>query len=527
LAGLSYDKLRQSGPGKPGFLLNMSNNLRKFTWVPFLLLALLVLAACNPINPFSLDATFQAPFTRQETSAKTPVPQAEGTQTTQTPAKATPIQLSATPEATVSPTVDPNLLTGLTVQFWHPWSGESGQVIHQLVEEYNLTNELGIQVEVANPGSPENLNAKMKEALNAGEPPDLVAAYLFQALEWNAAHPLVDLTPFIKDATWGLSTEELADFDPAFWEADMAGEQRLAVPALGSGQVLYYNQTWAEELGFTSPPTTPAEFEQQVCAAARSNNQDESTDNDGSGGLILSTAYSPMLGWMDAFGAQVYDPVKATGKNSPYNFSSPEVEQAFTFLRRLYDKGCAWLPEEPYPEEDFANRRGLLAANSVTNLPYQAQVSQHAGSADRWTVIPFPSPDGEPAISSYGPSFEIFSSTPERQLAAWNFVRWLLSPQNQARLADAANSFPARKGALDLMESTLADLPQWSAVLQAQLVARPEPAASSWKTVRWALSDAATQLFRSYFIIDKVPELVKLLNRTAADLHANPPQDGE
>ncbi len=165
--------------------------------------------------------------------------------------------------------------------------------------------------------------------------------------------------------------------------------------------------------------------------------------------------------------------------------------------------------------------------NSVANLPYQAQVNQHAGSTDRWTVLPFPSPAGAPVISSYGPAFEIFSSTPERQLAAWHFLRWLLSPQNQARLADAAHAFPVRQDALDLMTGDLASLPQWAAAVQAQQYARPEPAAASWKTVRWALGDAATQLFRSYFTIDQVPELVKLLDRTAADLHRNPPQDGE
>ncbi len=503
------------------------NDLQKLTRLTFLLLALFVLVACSPVDPFSLDATFPAPFMRQETGAETSVPQAEQSQTVDPTATAASTQAPATPEATSSPTVDPNLLTGLKIRFWQPWSGETGQAVQQLVEAYNLTNALGIQVELASPGSPENLDEKMREALDAGEPPDLAAAYLFQALEWDAAHPLVDLTPYIEDAGWGLSPEDRADFDPTLWDAGRLGEQRLAIPALGSGQVLYYNQTWAEELGFASPPATPAELEQQACAAAQANNQDESDDNDGTGGLILSTAYSPMLGWLEAFGADVYDPAKATGRSSPYNFSSKEAAQAFTFLRGLYDKGCAWLPEEPYPEEYFASRRGLLATNSMTNLPYQAQVTQHAGSADRWTVLPFPSPDGEPVVNSYGPGYAIFASSPERQMAAWNFVRWLLLPQNQARLAEAAHSFPARKTALDQMTGDLANLPQWEAARQMQQYARTEPTAASWKTVRWAVSDAATQLFRSYFTIDKVPELVRLLNQTAADLHANPPQDGE
>jgi hypothetical protein len=49
--------------------------------------------------------------------------------------------------------------------------------------------------------------------------------------------------------------------------------------------------------------------------------------------------------------------------------------------------------------------------------------------------------------------------------------------------------------------------------------ARSEPPFPSWGTVRWAVSDAATQLFRYYFTARQVPELLKLLDQTAAELH--------
>jgi hypothetical protein len=43
--------------------------------------------------------------------------------------------------------------------------------------------------------------------------------------------------------------------------------------------------------------------------------------------------------------------------------------------------------------------------------------------------------------------------------------------------------------------------------------------------VRWALGDAATQLFRDYFTIDRVPDLVRLLDQTADDLAVSPLTD--
>jgi multiple sugar transport system substrate-binding protein/sn-glycerol 3-phosphate transport system substrate-binding protein len=402
--------------------------------------------------------------------------------------------------------------------------GETARALDELVELYNLTNELGIQVEASASGSLENLDDQVRQALQDGQPPDLVAAYLFQALDWEAERPLVDLEAYIQDTQWGLTPDEQADFYPAWWDAGLAGEKRLGLPVLGGGQVLYYNQSWARELGFTQPPATPDQLREQACAAAQAKLQDDAPDNDGAGGLILSTHYSPMLGWLAGFGAQVFD---RSAKGDPYDFDNPEVQQTFTFLRSLYDQGCAWLPEEPYPEEAFAGRDGLFAMGSVANLPYQSQAIQRRASGDTWTVLPFPAPDGQPAIGVYGPALEIFSSTPEEQLAAWVFARWLLLPENHARLVQAATGLPVRKSALPALQEFQASQTQWAAAQALSEVARHEPTEPSWKTVRWALGDAAAQLFRSYFTIDQVPSLVKFLDKTAAELHANPPQSDE
>jgi multiple sugar transport system substrate-binding protein len=484
---------------------------------------LLICSACSQADLSHLSATMAA-FGGQSV---TETPAAQESATADSNSNVTPVPGQAptaesersTPTATASAStinVDPNMLTGLTIQFWHPWSGEVGEALRKLVETYNLTNQAGIQVQVQSPGSQENLDAQVAEAVKAGHPPDLVVAPLFQALDWEPALPLVDLAPYVTDPTWGLSPEDRADFYPVFWKAAQSGEKLQGLPALGGGQALIYNQSWAQALGFAQPPVTPEQFKQQACAAATANKQDATKDNDGSGGLILSTDYSQMLGWLAGFGAQVFDPSTKTG--SPYHFASQQVQQGFTFLRSLLDQGCAWLPDQPYPETAFAARQGLFAIESIANLPYLERALQHSGSQDRWTVIPFPSSQGKPAMDTYSLDFEIFPSTPERQLAAWLFARWMLSPQNQAALVQATNDLPVRQSALKYLQEYQAANPGWAAAQLLTANAQAEPGARSWNLVRWALSDAATQLFRSYFTIDKVGELTRLLDQTAKDL---------
>jgi ABC-type glycerol-3-phosphate transport system substrate-binding protein len=257
------------------------------------------------------------------------------------------------------------------------------------------------------------------------------------------------------------------------------------------------------------------EFSRQACAAAQANRQDDSSDNDTTGGLILSTEYPAMTGWIDAFGGEI-----TSADGSGYRFDTPEAEQAFHFLRELYDQGCAWLPESDPPETEFASRYGLFTPGSVTGIPHQSLVFERLGSRDEWTVLPFPSPQGEPAISVYGPSFEILKSEPERQLAAWLFIKWLTLPENQAQLAQASGSFPTRRSGQEYLDAFAGRYPQWAAAQDLIQYAHPEPTFQSWTTVRWAVSDAATQLFRYYFTIDQVPSLVKLLQETAEELDA-------
>lgn len=480
-----------------------------------LLLLALLLAGCANIPVVDSD---RPGATRSP--GGTDGPRATGQSAPRTPtATAT---AAATPTPTPQPTsnlgVEKTELQGAVIQFWHPWTGETAERMQELVDEFNAANQWGIFVQTKAFSNLDNLHDAVQVAMSDGEPPDLVVASAHQALDWEDDDRLAILDEYARDPQWGLAEDELADFYPVFLLKDPADERLLGLPALASGQALFYNQGWARELGFADPPATPEELREQACRAARANLQDDDPANDKTGGLILASSYPSMLGWVHAFGGPLVGQ-QASSSASPYQFDSPQVEQAFEFLRSLYDQGCAWLPENPYPEEDFASRRGLFATGSITGIPYQASLFERAGSRDQWTVLPFPSPDEKPALPVNGPSYTLLRSTPVRQLAAWLLLADLVSGENQASMVEAAGALPVRSAALAQLNDYTSSHPQWSAAVDNLLYSWPEPPYRSWRTVRWALSDAASQLFRSYFTIDQVPQLIKFLNDTAADLH--------
>jgi len=472
----------------------------------FVLLCL-ILVACQPAsvpNRESAELTLQAEKTRAPSATKTP-------RRSPTP--------TPTPVLTSKLGIDPGELDGIELQFWHPFSGEEGKALDALVKEFNTSNEWGITVKSISQGNYDDLFERMGSAINHGDYPNLVLSYSYQAQAWEAIREiLVDLDAYVSDPVWGYTAAEQADFYPVFWEHDMADRGRIGIPALRSAQLVYYNTSWAKELGFSTSPATPAQFKIQACAAARANRQDADSQNDHTGGWIISTDYPSMLGWFNAFGAEV---IRPDGKG--YRFNDPEVADTLTFLRDMYDEGCAWLSDSQFPEDEFAARQGLFAIGSPSGIPSQEDAFADTASKDEWTVLEFPSPQGKEGIPVYGPSFQILEDDPEEQLASWLLVKWLTSPENQARLAQASKMYPVRASSLEQLGTLTRTYPQWEKSVNFLEQASSEPPFESWRLVRWAVSDAATQLYRSYFTIDQVPSLVKLLDQTANDLHQDDP----
>jgi multiple sugar transport system substrate-binding protein len=486
---------------------------RLFQWLAISFILIGGLAGCDQAPP----AVTQTEAVATLAMTRTPKPATTKAVATREP-KDTPTPFSYLD-------VDLADLRDLTIEFWHAWDGEAGDQMRVLVEQFNQQNEWGLKVQAQYYDGYDEIFDQVNVALEEDRPPDLVVSYLHQALVWDMNEVVTDLTIFVDDPIWGWKAAGSRDFYPVFYEQELVAGKQMGIPAQRSGQLLFYNATWARELGFEALPDSAEEFAEQACAAAQANLQDSDAENDGTGGWVISTDYPAVLGWLYAFNAQI-SPMETGRKTNGYRFDTPEVEEALTFLRSLYDDGCAWLSESEVQLDEFANRRALFAVGRVIDIPKQTEVFRNTSGRDRWTVIPFPSSLDTPAFSVYGPSYQVLALTPERQLASWLLIKWLSSPDRQAAMVEATGGFPLRSSASPYLEDYGQQYPQWSqAVEELTISARGEPQLASWRLVRWTLTDAATQLYRSYFTIEQVPELLDFWDSMAQDLHANPEKE--
>ncbi|MBN2046795.1 MAG: extracellular solute-binding protein [Anaerolineaceae bacterium] len=333
--------------------------------------------------------------------------------------------------------VDP---TGVEIIFWHQHSGDRETALLEMVDDFNANNEWGIKVTAEYQGGYGDIFNKMLPILNTPDVPDIVVAYQNQAATYQLADALTNLTPLVESEVWGMDDATVADFFPGFWAQDVFptfGNARLGLPPNRSMEVLYYNIDWLAELGYDAPPATPAEFKEMACAAAATPFSGATAE--GSMGYKLSIDASRLASWTFAFGGNVFD-----YEAGEYSYDNAGAIEAMTFIQDLFNEGCAQLVTESYGDQtDFGNGTLLFTVGSSSGLPYyNSAVADGAGFA--WSVAAIPHTTPDPVQNIYGASVSVPKSTPERELAAFLFLKDFMSPEKQANWAKVSGYFPSR-----------------------------------------------------------------------------------
>ena len=462
------------------------NSLQKVL-VVFVLLSMF-LAACGPLT--AIPNTTPTAATEEPSVPNTPTP------------------------AVSKLNVEKEALRGVQVKVWHPWFGAQASLFESQVAQFNKENEWGVIVSAEGQQNYGELYLQTTNALKDSSNPQVVIALPEHALGWDTK--VVDLNIYLHDPDYGMSALDISDFANAVWLQDEVDGKRYGMPAQRTARFIFYNQSWARELGFSAPPKTSVEFEQQACAAHAALGKDADTGNDALGGWLIDADAATVLSWMLAFDGGIQE-------ENGYRFLTPSNIAAFKYLKVLQQKGCAWVASQDLPVvERFAARQALFSTGSLEDLIEQSRTLLTSGSQDEWTVLPFPG-DEQEALVVYGSSFVMFQSDDVTQLAAWLFMRWMLSPENQARWVQSTGLFPLRASAMDLLADYGKTHPQWTEAVKLLPGGKITPQLASWRLVRVMLRDGFADMFDTIRHPDltdgQVPVVLKQMDETATDLN--------
>lgn len=433
------------------------------------------------------------------------------------------------PTPSLVPTPVPHLslqpfqLNGLQIHFWHPWSGQTANRAAALVDNFNRTNQWGIIVKVTPFYSAGSLFEAV-EGMKKQDPanlPRVMAAPEEQLHEWKAreAEFLLPLDEYIALPDLGLTQADIEMFYPEYWQISQVDNLQLGIPSIRSANVIFYNQTWAKEMGFFNPPKTPDEFKQQACAAAVKNNTSMVLEKYGTGGWLVDLDSLTILSWLEAFGSHPLPEQARAG----YSFESDESQNALAFLRGMLDGGCAWIGRSQTPDDFFSNRLALFYTGTLQDVLVQKQLSDLAKSEDKWILLSYPREDGSGITFSNGYALSVLN-IPEipageesynQQMAAWLFIRWMSRPENLAQLGQEFPSLPVSKSVAAILEQDKTQFP-WDLMLPLMKNVQPAPSFASWRTVRRLVEDAGWQIY--HLPLDQVNQILPQLDQSVKEI---------
>jgi len=380
-------------------------------------------------------------------------------------------------------------LEGLELEFWYIWDlDEPGAGMNAIVERFNRENEWGITVNAIDQGLVLDPIASVEAAFADGLVPQVMISDAAVIPGWYESGAIIDLSPFLADPAVGLTEEEKTAFYPGIYENfSITGSDQPGMPFTQSIQVIYYNTSWANELGYRLPPLTSEDFREQSCSFA----SDESPT-----GIVFSPQAANILSQLYAYQGTLLEP-----GGTHYRFTSPEMKEAAEDWRQLSEDGCGELiANYPNPmavemEFDRFNSRGALMVMGSTRMMAHVHTgANQTGRPDDWTMLPFFGSGRSKAVASELQSVVIFKATPQEQLASWLFTRYLISPEVQAEWVQYSGLYPTRKDSLWYLRDFRQENPHWAEGLNLLKYSRSTPLHPTWNIIQLALEDAFEEI---------------------------------
>jgi len=365
----------------------------------------------------------------------------------------------------------------ITVRFWHAMGGPLGEVLNELIDEFNDSHP-EIFVKSESMGSYEALKQKILASIVAGNQPDLAQAYeawISTLLGGDALVDLGELDPGFAG--------ELKDFFPVLVENSLYGGRLMSLPFNKSVPVLYYNKDLFRRAGLDPerPPRTWKEFSDYCRALTRDLTGDGKPNQWGFKFTDHATYFECLL---VQNGGEIYDPA-----DGEMLFASEEGTEALRYLVDLVRKDRIadfYLSGYQHQVDFAAGETAMIVASCVSRTFMQRQLKFD------WGIAPLPARKRRASLV-YGTNIVIFArSSKRRREAAWEFIKWFTNPENSTRWALRTGYVPIRRSSLDLemMREEFAGRPDSRVPVEEMEWAFFEPRMARWLQIREYLGDA-------------------------------------
>lgn len=312
------------------------------------------------------------------------------------------------------------------ITFWHAMNGDLEKSLTSLTEKFMAENP-NIKVTLQNQSSYKDLQQKITATVASPKDlPTMTQAYpdwMFNPIKDNL---VTDLTPYIENET--LKFDNYEDILPSFREAAKIDGKIYGMPFNKSTEVLWYNKTLLDELGLKAPTT----YDELVQVAKTIK---EKKGIAGAGFDSLNTYYTTFL--------------KTEGKtfDSSFDVTDEASAKALNYYLEGVKEGYFRIAgTDNYLSGPFGNGTVAMYVGSNAGENFVKQ-----GVGDKFEVAAAPYPTS--ASLQQGTDLYVFSSaTAEQKTAAYMFLKFLTTKENQITWASETGYMPVRQSAIDSEE---------------------------------------------------------------------------
>lgn len=337
----------------------------------------------------------------------------------------------------------------ITIDFWHIQATIYGDAIKEMVAAFNKEYEGKIIVKEVFQGSYDDLNKKVRAALQGGGLPAVAMSYESDTLEYMKADKIVPLDEYINDPVNGLNKQALDDIMPGVLARQRIPEyngKTMSWPHGNSSMGVYYNIDVLKKAGYEKPPATWQDFEKMAL---------DITQKSGEPALVMGNANNggTFRTWLRTYGI---DPIKLD--QSGVNYDNPQAVELAAMMKNLLDKKAIMLAENT--EQEFTNGRAAMEIGTTARTSSKLDLIK---DKFKWGITLIPQGKSDSKVTElYGGNQVLFKTTPEKQLAGWLFLKYFAESKAQAIYAAKTGYFPATKSAqdTDLLKKNYTDNPQ-------------------------------------------------------------------
>jgi len=350
---------------------------------------------------------------------------------------------SATDSSALAPAKD--VAPAATITWWHAMSGVNGDALNKIVAGFN-SSQSKIKVETVFQGNYDDLLAKLNTAIASNAAPALVQVYDIGQRYMYDSGQVVPMQAFIDRDKFNTT-----DFEPAVINYYKYQDKLQSMPFNASSAILYYNKDAFKEAGL-DPVKPPVTFTEVAEAAKKLVKKDAS-------GQTVRYGFGPSIyGWLFeqllATSASLYAD-NGNGRDNRATkvvYNTAQGKAILDWWKAGVDGGYFFNPgiDNDGAANAFNAQKTAMYIESTARL--RGHITTVAGKFEIGTGL-YPRPDGKPKDGGNiigGASLYIMKSRPQaEQQAAWEFVKYAMTPAVQAQWQSDTGYYPIVKAAYD------------------------------------------------------------------------------